>query len=76
MRVGRGGAFKKEAEEVMGRVLGVSMVFDPVHGAKAQVIVGMMWETMEAISDDEETIQPLSNGGPSQSGVCNVGGEG
>lgn len=59
----------------MRRVLGVSIVIDPVHGAKAQVIVGMMWETMEAISDDEETIQPLSNGGPSQSGVCNAGGE-
>ena len=75
---GRGVAFKKEVEEVMRRVLGVSMVIDPVHRAKAQVIVAMMpeaWEAVEAVGDDEETTQSLSNNGPNESGVCDARGE-
>ena len=58
----------------MRRVLGVSTVIDPVHRAKAQVIVEMMpeaCETMEAINDgDEEAIQSLSSDGPRRSGIC------
>ena len=127
IRVGRSVGLKKEAEEVLRRVIRVSMVIDPVHRAKAQAIVAMMpeaWETMEAVSDDEEEsienlsddeeesiealsddeeesiqplseddeesiqesiqplsddeeepIQPLSNDGPSESEICDAGGE-
>ena len=60
---GRGGAFKREVREVFRRVLGASMVIDPVRRATAQEIVEMMpeaWETMEAFSDDElETIKAM-----------------
>ena len=44
IRVGKRVALKKEAEEVMRRVLGVSMVIDPAHSVKAQMIVAMMPE--------------------------------
>ena len=110
IKMGGGGALKKDVEEVMRRVLGVSTVIDPAHRAKAQAIVEMMpdaWETMEIISNDEDSIQPLSsdedsiqaysndeektiqplsndeeetiqphrNDSPSESRVCNAGGE-
>ena len=65
IRVDRSVGLKKKAEEVLRRVVRVSMVIDPVHRAKAQAIVAMMpeaWETMEAISDDEEeSIETLSD---------------
>ena len=38
-------------------MLGVSIIIDPVHRAKAQMIVEMpkAWETTEVINDEEET---------------------
>ena len=60
---GRGGGFKREVREVFRRVLGASMVIDPVRRAIAQEIVEMMpeaWETMEAFRDDKlETIKAM-----------------
>ena len=58
------GPFKKDVEEVLRSVLGVSMVIDPVHRATAQVIVEMMpeaWETSMEVNDEEEIIQPLND---------------